>query len=371
DQVNELFGVVPDFDLNIITQAQTLETITSRVLAGVSAVIDSERPDALVVQGDTTTCFAAGLAAFYRKIPLIHLEAGLRTGNRDNPFPEELNRRLTAQLAMLHLAPTSTAKANLLKDGIAENDIVVTGNTVIDALLHVSGRNSASDNPELEGIFDKPTILVTAHRRESWGEPMAQTARAIARLAARFPNINFLLPAHLNPAVRDVLLPPLVGLENVRITEPLDYRDFVSAMRDCMLVLTDSGGVQEEAPTFGKPVLVLRDTTERPEAVTAGTARLIGTDEDRIVDAVVELLLDAGAYRKMAHSVNPYGDGLAAQRSVHAIEHFFGLGERPLEFDGMASNALQPAAIQSRLAARLVPAAAAAARARTLDRLVN
>lgn len=336
DQVNHLFGIEPDFDLNIITQSQTLETITSRVLAGVSAVIESENPDALVVQGDTTTCFAAGLATFYRKIPLIHLEAGLRTGNRDNPFPEELNRRLTSQLAMLHLAPTSTARANLLRDGIAESDIVVTGNTVIDALLHVSGRNSVTDNPELDGVFDRPTVLITAHRRESWGEPMARTARAIARLAKAFPHMNFLLPAHLNPAVRDVLLPPLAGLENVKITRPLDYRDFVSAMRDCMLVLTDSGGVQEEAPTFGKPVLVLRDTTERPEAVSAGTARLIGTDEDAVVEAVTELLRDGDAYRRMARAVNPYGDGLAAQRSTQAIEHFFGLADRPAEFTGLA-----------------------------------
>ncbi|WP_276508790.1 non-hydrolyzing UDP-N-acetylglucosamine 2-epimerase [Shinella kummerowiae] len=348
DQVNHLFGIEPDFDLNIITQSQTLETITSRVLAGVSAVIERESPDALVVQGDTTTCFAAGLAAFYHKVPLIHLEAGLRTGNRDNPFPEELNRRLTSQLAMLHLAPTSTAKANLLRDGIAESDIVVTGNTVIDALLHVSGRNSVSDNPELNGVFDRPTVLITAHRRESWGEPMARTARAIARLARDFPHMNFLLPAHLNPAVRDVLLPPLAGLENVRITRPLDYRDFVSAMRDCMLVLTDSGGVQEEAPTFGKPVLVLRETTERPEAVTAGTARLIGTDEDAVVNAVTELLRDGDAYRRMARAVNPYGDGLAARRSTQAIEHFFGLADRPDEFTGLAPAAPLPIVLDVR-----------------------
>jgi UDP-N-acetylglucosamine 2-epimerase (non-hydrolysing) len=367
DQVNELFGIVPDFDLNIITQSQTLESITSRVLAGVSAVIDSERPDALLVQGDTTTCFAAGLAAFYRRIPLIHLEAGLRTGNRDNPFPEEINRRLTTQLAMLHLAPTRTSKANLLKDGIAESDIVITGNTVIDALLHVSGRNSASENAELEGVFDKRTVLITAHRRESWGEPMAQTARAIARLAKEFPNVNFLLPAHLNPAVRNVLLPPLEGLENVRITRPLDYRDFVSAMRDSSIVLTDSGGVQEEAPTFGKPVLVMRDTTERPEAVEAGTVRLIGTAEDVIVDAVSELLRDSSAYRKMAHAVNPYGDGRAAQRSVHAIEHFFGVGDRPIEFDSMASEALLPSVKHAERSSRRAHAGIVAANVRTLD----
>lgn len=332
DQVNQLFGIRPDHDLNIITQAQTLETVTSRVLNGVSAVIKAENPDALLVQGDTTTCFAAALAAFYTRIPLIHLEAGLRTGDRFNPFPEEINRRLTTQLAALHLAPTQTSKANLLHDGVGEQDIVVTGNTVIDALLQVSGRNSPFENEDLEKIAGRKTVLITAHRRESWGEPMAQTARAIARLAKAFPHIAFLLPAHLNPAVRDVLLPPLVGLENVIVTRPLDYCDFVRAMRDCSIVLTDSGGVQEEAPTFGKPVLVMRDTTERPEAVAAGTVRLIGTDEDRVFDAVSTLLVDRRAYLRMSRAVNPYGDGNASMRSVHAIEHYFGLGERPDEF---------------------------------------
>jgi UDP-N-acetylglucosamine 2-epimerase (non-hydrolysing) len=333
DQVNRLFEIHPKHDLNIITQAQTLETVTARVLAGVASVIEAEAPAAIVVQGDTTTCFAAALAAFYRKIPLIHLEAGLRTGERDNPFPEEINRRLTTQLAALHLAPTSTSKANLLNDGVAEKDIVVTGNTVIDALLHVSGRNNQTENQDLQRIIGRRSILVTAHRRESWGEPMAQTARAIARLAQKFPEIVFLLPAHLNPAVREVLLPPLQGLDNVLITQPLDYGDFVKAMRDCSIVLTDSGGVQEEAPTFGKPVLVMRETTERPEAVAAGTVRLVGTDEDRIVSEVTELLTDRRAYQAMAHAVNPYGDGQAAMRSVQAIEHFFALGERPNEFD--------------------------------------
>lgn len=332
DQVNALFGIVPDHDLNIITQSQTLESITSRVLAGVSRLIEAEGPDAVVVQGDTTTCFAASLAAFYRKVPIIHLEAGLRTRDCFNPFPEEINRRLTTQLAGLHLAPTATSKTNLLKDGVSESDIVVTGNTVIDALLHVSGRNTRVENLDLRNMPHGRTVLVTAHRRESWGKPMAQTAQAIARLARAFPQVSFLLPAHLNPAVRDVLLPPLVGLANVIVTEPLDYSDFVMAMRDCFIVLTDSGGVQEEAPTFGKPVLVMRETTERPEAVAAGTAKLIGTDEHAIVAAVTRLLTDASAYRAMSRAVNPYGDGAAAVRSVQAIEHFFGLGERPAEF---------------------------------------
>ena len=332
DQVNRLFDIQPSHDLNILTQSQSLENVTTRVLIGVSNVIETEAPDALLVQGDTTSCFAAALAAFYRKIPLIHLEAGLRTGDRHNPFPEEINRRLTTQLAALHLAPTGTSKQNLLNDGVTERDIVVTGNTVIDALLQVSGRNSSSGNPDLDRIRGRKSVLITAHRRESWGEPMAQSARAIARLARIFPEIAFLLPAHLNPAVRDVLLPPLAGLENVVITQPLDYGDFVKAMCDCTIVLTDSGGVQEEAPSFGKPVLVMRDTTERPEAVAAGTVRLVGTSEDRIVAEVTSLLTDRRAYQKMARSINPYGDGQAAMRSVQAIEHFFGLADRPAEF---------------------------------------
>ena len=354
DQVNQLFGIEPDYDLNIISQSQTLETITSRVLAGVSSVIDAEKPDALIVQGDTTTCFAAALAAFYRRVPLIHLEAGLRTGDRDNPYPEEINRKLTTQLAALHLAPTNTSKANLLKDGVNEGDVVITGNTVIDALLHVSGRNTVVTNPDLARAAGRKTVLITAHRRESWGEPMAQSARAIARLAKAFPNVNFLLPAHLNPAVRAVLLPPLEGLSNVIVTQPLDYCDFVRAMRDCTLVLTDSGGVQEEAPSFGKPVLVMRETTERPEAVTAGTVRLVGTDEERIVQAVTTLLTDRVAYRAMARAVNPYGDGHAAERAVLAIEHFFGYTKRPVEFGTkIRVPSLQPET--------LVPAAAQAA----------
>jgi UDP-N-acetylglucosamine 2-epimerase (non-hydrolysing) len=343
DQVNRLFGIEPSHDLNIITQSQSLENVTTRVLSGVSGVIEAEAPDALLVQGDTTSCFAAALAAFYRKIPLFHLEAGLRTGDRYNPFPEEINRRLTTQLAALHLAPTQTSKRNLLNDAVAERDIVVTGNTVIDALLQVSGRNDPSENPDLERIMGRRSVLITAHRRESWGEPMAQTARAIARLARIFPEIVFLLPAHLNPAVRQVLLPPLAGLENVLITQPLDYGDFVKAMRDCAIVLTDSGGVQEEAPTFGKPVLVMRETTERPEAVAAGTVRLVGTSEDRIVGEVTSLLTDPRAYQEMARAVNPYGDGQAAMRSVQAIEHFFALGDRPIEFDADVDPVCKPA----------------------------
>lgn len=333
DQVNGLFGIEPSHDLDILMRGQTLEGITSKALTGVSEVIAQERPGAVLVQGDTTTCFAAALAAFYNKIPLVHLEAGLRTGDRYNPFPEEINRRLTSQLASLHLAPTPTSRSNLLADGIDPGDVVVTGNTVIDALYQVMSHRPSLENNDLKDALGRPMVLVTAHRRESWGEPMACAARGIARLARDFPEMTFLLPAHLNPIVRDVLFPPLKGLDNVIITDPLSYSDFALAMASSTIVLTDSGGVQEEAPSLGKPVLVMRETTERPEAVSAGTVRLVGTDEELIVEWVSRLLTDPVAYDEMARAVNPYGDGSAADRSVAAMEYFFGMASRPSEFD--------------------------------------
>lgn len=332
DQVNGLFGIVPDHDLNIFAERQQLEGITSRALEGVSALIEREKPDAVLVQGDTTTCFAAALAAFYKKVPVIHLEAGLRTFETYNPFPEEINRCMVSRIAALHLAPTETSMRNLMAEAIPTERIAITGNTVIDALLEVAARRVAPLNPDLRRLLGQRMILVTAHRRESWGEPMARAARAMARLAKSFPEIKLLLPAHLNPAVREILLPELQHLENVVITDPLDYCDFVTAMQASELVLTDSGGVQEEAPSLGKPVLVMRETTERPEAVVAGTVRLVGTDEDLIVNEVSTLLTDTAAYEQMARAVNPYGDGHAADRCVGAIEHFFGLGARPVDF---------------------------------------
>lgn len=328
DQVNSLFGIVPDHDLDLIQPRQQLHELTGRVLGGLTDIIREVRPDIVMVQGDTTTSFVAGLAAFYEQVPVVHVEAGLRTQNRYDPFPEEINRRLTTQLAALHLAPTATSRANLVADGIAPTDIAVTGNTVIDALLDVVARKLPLENPALAAIDGRPTVLVTSHRRESWGQPMARTANAVARLAKEFEDVLFLLPAHLNPTVREVLLPPLVGLANVIVTEPLGYGDFAHAMDASTLVLTDSGGVQEEAPSLGKPVLVLRDTTERPEAVEAGTVRLVGTDEQLIVDEVSLLLMNASAYNAMAQAVNPYGDGQASQRITAAIESFFGVGER-------------------------------------------
>jgi UDP-N-acetylglucosamine 2-epimerase (non-hydrolysing) len=328
DQVNGLFGIVPDHDLDVIAPRQQLHELTQRVLDGLVPVIRDLQPDALMVQGDTTTSFVAALAAFYEQVPVVHLEAGLRTSNRYDPFPEEINRRLTSQLGSLHLAPTSTSRTNLLAEGIAPTDVVVTGNTVIDALVDVVARRPPLEDPALEVLAGRRSVLVTSHRRESWGRPMARTAAAVARLAKEFEDVVFVLPAHLNPVVREVLLPPLQGLDNIVITDPLSYPDFARAMHACTLVLTDSGGVQEEAPSLGKPVLVLRETTERPEAVHAGTVRLVGTDERRIVDEVTRLLTDDDAYDAMARAVNPYGDGRASERVLAAVEHLFGLGER-------------------------------------------
>lgn len=336
DQVNALFGIEPRYDLDILTQRQRLQDITSKALAGVSDVIAEEKPDAVLVQGDTTTCFAAALAAFYAKVPVVHLEAGLRTGDRYNPFPEEINRRLTSHLASLHLAPTPTSCANLLAEGIAREHIVVTGNTVIDALHQVLSQDLPPVDEGLARVLGAPLVLVTAHRRESWGEPMADSARAIASLARDFPQLTFLLPAHLNPVVREVLLPPLEGLPNVVVTEPLCYSDFARAMAQSLVVLTDSGGVQEEAPSLGKPVIVMRETTERPEAVESGTVELVGTDETLIVETVSRLLTDPDAYDEMARAVNPYGDGHAAVRSVEAVESYFGARPGPEEFDPAA-----------------------------------
>jgi UDP-N-acetylglucosamine 2-epimerase (non-hydrolysing) len=338
DQVNQLFGIEPAHDLDIIVPRQTLQDITVRALAGLGDVIQQEAPDAVVVQGDTTTTFAAALAAFYEKIPVIHVEAGLRTSNPYSPFPEEINRRLTSQVASLHLAPTRTSRANLVAESIKPERITVTGNTVIDALHDIVARRLPYDDPALEALealeaLDGRVVLVTAHRRESWGAPMAQSARAVRRLALRYPDVVFVLPAHLNPAVREVLLPPLSDMPNVLIVEPLPYGQFARLMQDSHLILTDSGGVQEEGPSLGKPVLVMRDTTERPEAIEAGTARLVGTDEDRIVTEVARLLDDPDHYAAMANAVNPYGDGQAARRSVAAIEHFLGLGGPPDDFD--------------------------------------
>lgn len=334
DQVNEVFGIRPQYDLDLCTPGQTLTEITVGTLAGMGRVLAEEKPDMVVVQGDTTTTYAAALAAFYLKIPVAHLEAGLRTADRYDPFPEEVNRRLTSQLASLHLAPTEISRSNLLAEGVAAEAVVVTGNTVIDALRLTVDGNRALGDPLLARVSNGvvPMVLVTAHRRESWGEPMARIGRAVAQLAIRRPDLHVVWPLHRNPLVRDAVCPSVSGLPNVLLTEPQPYAEFCQLMARATLILTDSGGVQEEGPSLGVPVLVMRDTTERPEAVAAGTVRLVGTDESRILREAERLLTDDAARTEMARAINPYGDGQAARRTVEAIEHYFGLGPAPQEF---------------------------------------
>jgi UDP-N-acetylglucosamine 2-epimerase (non-hydrolysing) len=336
DQVTGLFGIVPDADLDIMQSRQTLAGITTRALTGLDDLVGRVRPDAMMVQGDTTTTFVGALAAHYHQVPVVHVEAGLRTFDRYSPFPEEMNRRLTSRLTSLHLAPTPASCSNLLAEGIDRSSIVVTGNSVIDALLWTVDKRVAYDDPALEMLDTdgRRVLLVTAHRRESWGERLAGVGRALGRIARAEPDLLVVLPVHRNPTVREALLPPLDGLRNVVVTEPIGYGGFARLIDRSYVVLTDSGGVQEEAPSLGKPVLVMRENTERPEAVTAGTARLVGTDEERIVDEVGTLLRDETEYRAMANAVNPYGDGHAAVRSVGALAQLFGLGPAASEFAG-------------------------------------
>ena len=338
DQVNEIFDIAPDHDLNIIQPRQTLNGVLTRTVEGLDAIFAENAPDAVVVQGDTTTSTAGAIAAFYRGIPVIHAEAGLRSFDLFSPFPEEANRKMTSQITSLHLAPTSTSKENLLREALPEEDIVVTGNTVIDALLHTVEQKLPFSDPQLEEIASsgRRVLLVTTHRRENQGEAMRGVGRALARIAQAEPELTIVLPVHRNPVVREAVLPAIEGLPNVVVTEPLAYGEFTRMLSVAHVVLTDSGGVQEEAPSLGKPVLVMRENTERPEAVTAGTVTLIGTDEERIVTEVDRLLNDDAAYRAMANAVNPYGDGRAAERTLAAIEQMFGVGQRIADFDSQA-----------------------------------
>jgi UDP-N-acetylglucosamine 2-epimerase (non-hydrolysing) len=335
-QVHALFGIRPDHDLAILTEGQTLTDITQRVLAGLTPLLRQVEPDAVVVQGDTTTCFAGALAAFYAKIPVAHVEAGLRTHDRYSPFPEEMNRRLTTQLTDLHLAPTATNRAHLRSVGVDEEAVVVTGNTVIDALIDVAGRQLPYTSQEVAGVVasGRRVIVVTAHRRESWGAPLRSAAGAVADTARTHRGVEIVMPLHPNPTVRQVVEDVLTGEPNVHLVEPLPYADFARLLSDCHLVLTDSGGIQEEAPSLGRPVLVLRDTTERVEAVEAGTVRLVGTDRATVRTALTRLLDDDSAYDAMASARNPYGDGKAAARSVAAIEDLLGVGMRLPDFGG-------------------------------------
>ncbi|PJI50996.1 MAG: UDP-N-acetylglucosamine 2-epimerase (non-hydrolyzing) [Pseudomonas sp.] len=326
DQVLDLFEIKPDFDLNIMKPGQDLTDITTAILQGMKHIFNSYKPDVVLVHGDTATTFAASLACYYQQIPVAHIEAGLRTGNLYSPWPEEANRKLTGALADLHFAPTSTSKNNLEREGIASESIIVTGNTVIDALLDVVAR--LDRDTELQAQAAKPFkhldlnrkfILVTGHRRESFGDGFERICQALMEVAQQHPEIDIIYPVHLNPNVREPVNRLLVGIPNIHLIEPLDYLPFVYLMSRAHIILTDSGGIQEEAPSLGKPVLVMRDTTERPEAVTAGTVKLVGTDTTNIVRALNILLTDPNAYRAMSFAHNPYGDGNACSRVLDTL----------------------------------------------------
>ena len=333
DQVLNLFKIKPDYDLDIMAAEQTLFDITSRSMLGLDKVLQKEKPDIVLVHGDTTTTFAGALAAYYHQISVGHVEAGLRTHNKYSPFPEEMNRKLTGSIADLHFAPTDTSKVNLLEESVNEEGIFVTGNTVIDA-LHKTVRDDFVFDSELLQNIDyggKRVILVTTHRRENLGEPMRQVYKALRKLVDEFADVEVVFPVHKNPKVREVVSQELGGLDKVYLIDPLDYEPFANLMHRSHLILTDSGGVQEEAPALGKPVLVLRDTTERPEAVAAGTVKLIGTDKDVVYNEAKLLLTDEAEYKKMAEASNPYGDGKASARIIQAILYHYGIADHKLD----------------------------------------
>jgi len=333
EQVNSMFGITPDYNLGLMKPGQELNELVSRALIGLDEILLQELPDAVIAQGDTSTAMAAALAGFHRGAKVVHLEAGLRTGNIQSPFPEEANRRIIGQMASLHLAPTSESMENLRKEDFRSKDIAVTGNTVIDALLEAASWETHFEDLRLEELTEtgQRLILVTTHRRENLNA-MTEIGTAVRELALDYEDVTFALPLHLNPLVRNVVLPKVEELPNVIITDPLPYDQFTMLMSRATLVLTDSGGVQEEAPSLGKPVLVMRENTERPEAVTAGTVKLVGTDKERIV-AEVEILLDnQPVYDAMAQAVNPYGDGQGSLRAIEAIAELFGVGERLPDF---------------------------------------
>jgi UDP-N-acetylglucosamine 2-epimerase (non-hydrolysing) len=325
DQVLGVFELRADHDLDLMTAGQSPAEVVARVLDRLPPLLREIRPDVLLVQGDTMTSFAAAFAAYLERIPSGHVEAGLRTGDRYQPFPEEMNRVLTTRLAAIHFAPTEQAKTTLLNEGIPASDVHLTGNTVIDALLQTVRPDYRFRSPQLAGLDNqRRVVLVTTHRRESFGAPLRSTCAAIRELAGRFPDLQFVLPVHPNPEVKQTVERLLCDLPGMYLIEPVDYVEFVHLMNRSYLVLTDSGGVQEEAPSLGKPVLVLRDVTERPEGVTAGTAVVVGTDQARIVAVASELLTSRAAYERMANAVNPYGDGHASGRIVRALEERFG-----------------------------------------------
>lgn len=329
DQVVDLFQLPVDYDLDIMKQGQSLYDITDRVLLGLKEVLEKEKPDLVLVHGDTTTTFSATLAAFYQQIDVGHVEAGLRTGNMYSPFPEEANRRLTSVLTALHFAPTETARQNLLKENQKDDYIFTVGNSVIDALLATVKKDYVFEDKELQEIEEhKRIILVTTHRRENLGEPMRNVYRALRRLVQTVPDTEVVFPVHRNPLVRQAVKEVLDGVPGIHLVDPMEYEPFTNLMARSAIILTDSGGIQEEAPSLGKPVLVLRDTTERPEAVASGTVKLVGTDEDKVYNTAYKLLTDEEAYREMAESINPYGDGHTSERIVQAILYFYGISEK-------------------------------------------
>jgi len=335
DQVLAIFGIAPAFDLNIMRENQTLADITTRALGGLLEVFSAERPDLVLVHGDTTTTLAASLAAFYARIPVGHVEAGLRTYDKYQPFPEEMNRRLTTALTDLHFAPTCAAKANLLRENVPESGIFVTGNTAIDCMKTTVSENYIFENAALNHIdyAGRRVVLLTAHRRENLGKPLENICAAVRHITERYPDVEFVYPVHLNPAVRGTVYPALGAVPRVRLLDPVDLRDMHNLMKRSYLVLTDSGGLQEEAPALDKPVVVLRGVTERPEGLAAGTLLLAGTETGAIVSAVSGLLDDKAAYDKMASAPNPYGDGNAAERIKNAVLFHFGLiNKRPEDF---------------------------------------
>lgn len=332
DQVLHLFGITPDYDLNIMSAGQTLYDVTEKALRGLQKVLEEAKPDLVLVHGDTTTTFAGALAAFYAQITVGHVEAGLRTGNKYSPFPEEMNRKLTGALADYHFAPTATSKANLLRENVPEAKIVVTGNTVIDALKTTVKKDYRFDDDALHEVLDsgKRLILMTTHRRENLGEPMRHVYKALCEVLRTHPGVEAIFPVHKNPKVRQIVNEELGHLPQVHLIEPLDYEPFANLMARVDIVLTDSGGIQEEAPALGKPVLVLRDTTERPEAVSAGTVKLIGTAYEDVLRETNLLLDNPEHYRAMAEAVNPYGDGEACARIVNRILREFGFDVKDL-----------------------------------------
>ena len=322
DQVLETFKIKPDYDLNIMKQGQTLGDVTTRALNGLEGVIKEVKPDIVLVHGDTTTTFAGALAAFYNQVAIGHVEAGLRTNDKYSPFPEEMNRQMVDCMTDMYFAPTNLSKENLLKENKDENKIYVTGNTAIDAMSTTVDDDYT--HPELEWIkSDEKMILLTAHRRENLGDPMRHIFKAIRRIVDEFPDVKVIYPIHMNPKVREVANEVFVGCDKVKLIEPLEVFDFHNFQNKSYIILTDSGGIQEEAPSLGKPVLVLRDTTERPEGIAAGTLKLVGTDEETIYNETKKLLTDEKEYEKMSHASNPYGDGHASERIVDAIVNKF------------------------------------------------